>query len=305
MTVTESRSTVLSNPENPLSVVSQTETATVNGRVFTSLFDAAERSITTTSAANRRTVTTLDTLGRPVNVRVGTSMSPIAFSYDAAGRLASQTQGTRTTTFTYDTHGYLASVTDPLNRTIQFDTDATGRRTRRTFADLREATFGYDGNSNVTSLTPPGRPEHQMAFTETNLLERYTPPLVGTPMPTHYQYDRAKQVTQVTRADGQQFSWTRDPAIGRLTQLTTPTGNTTYGYSASTGQLTSVASPNVTLTYTYDGPLQTSETFAGAVAGRVEWNYDNFFRVAAERVRDGHEATFGTTVTVCCCEPVR
>jgi hypothetical protein len=46
------------------------------------------------------------------------------------------------------------------------------------------AGFGYDGNSNLTSLTPPGRPAHAMAYTPVNLLERYTAPSVGPPTVT-------------------------------------------------------------------------------------------------------------------------
>jgi len=293
LTLAQARTVVLSDPNNPLSVVSHTDTTTLNGRETRTVFDAAARTVTTTSPANRQMVTTLDALGRPSSLQVGTSMLPITFTYDAAGRFASQTQGSRTTTLGYDAQGYVSSVTDPLNRTFQFENDGIGRRVQQTFPDLRETVFVYDDNNNVTSLTPPGRPAHTMTYTPANLLESYTAPLIGPPMATQYQFNLAKQLTMVTRADGQQFSWARDPVIGRLTQVSTPTGNTTYGYSSSTGQLTSVTAPNVTLTYTYDGSLQTSETFSGAVAGRIDWNYDNFFRVVAERVRDAHEVTFG------------
>jgi YD repeat-containing protein len=135
---------------------------------------------------------------------VGTTLLPTTFTYDTQGRLATQTQGTRTTTFAYDARGFLGSVTDPLSRTVQFTNDLTGRRTVQTFPDLREAAFGYDGNGNLTALTPPGQPPHTMAYTPVNLLEQYTAPSVGpTPTTTQYQFNLAKQPTTVTRADGE------------------------------------------------------------------------------------------------------
>ena len=130
MNAARARDVTLADPNNPLSVVTQTDTTTVNGRVSRSVFDASARRITNTSPANRRVVTTLDVLGRPSSVQVGTLL-PTTFIYDASGRLESQTQGDRTTSFTYDAAGYLASVTDPLDRTVQLPTIRSGAASRR------------------------------------------------------------------------------------------------------------------------------------------------------------------------------
>jgi RHS repeat-associated protein len=292
MAVGKSRTVVLSNPENPLSVVSQTETTTLNGRVSQRLFDAAARTITTISPANRRTVTTLDANGRPSSVQIGTSISPTTFTYDAAGRLQSQTQGTRTKTFAYDERGYLASVTDPLARTVQFTNDLTGRRLMQAFPDLREATFGSDGNGNLTSLTPPGQPAHIMTYTPVNLLESYTPPNVGAPGVTQFQFNLAKQPSTVTRADGQSITWVYD-AAGRPATMTAPTGTTSYAYNPTTGQLDSLTSPSGVLAYSYDGGLLTSETASGFTAGTVSRNYDTSFRPATERINGANAIAFG------------
>ena len=181
MTVAKSRSVTLSNPDNALSVVSHTETTTLNGRVTRSVFDAAARTITTTSPANRRVVTTFDALGPSVERPARHHRTvPTTFTYDAQGRLATQRQGARTTTFDLRrASDSWRSVTDPLSRTVQFTNDVAGRRTSQAFPDLREATFAYDANGNLTSLTPPGRPAHTMAYTPANLLETYTAPSVG------------------------------------------------------------------------------------------------------------------------------
>jgi RHS repeat-associated protein len=290
MSIVKSRAVTLADPNNALSVTTATDTTTVNGATSTTVFDAAAKTIASTSPEGRQTVTTLDAKGRPVRVEVGT-LVPTTFTYDASGRLASQTQGSRSTTFTYDAHGYVETVTDPLDRTVTFANDRIGRRTRQTFPDARFALFGYDGNSNLTSLTPPGRPEHAMTYTGANLLEQYTAPAAPTTSVTQYEFNRAQQPTTVTRADAQQITWSYDDA-GRPTTLTTPTGVTTYGYSPTTGQLTSLTSPSGGLAYSYDGSLQTAETFSGAVSGAVTWDYDAFFRVSAERIRGANQIAF-------------
>ena len=54
------RTVTLTDPNDPLSLASQTDTVTVNGRVGTTAYDAATRTFTTTSPAGRQAVTTID-----------------------------------------------------------------------------------------------------------------------------------------------------------------------------------------------------------------------------------------------------
>ena len=68
---------------------------------------------------------------------------------------------------------------------------------------------------------------------------------------------------------------------------------TTYAYHATTGKLSTLTSPAGGLTYSYDGPLQTGETFAGFVAGSVTWNYDSRFQVSNESINGANSITFG------------
>jgi len=113
---------------------------------------------------------------------------------------------------------------------------------------------GPNVNGNVTSPTPPGRPTHTFAFTAADQEKDYTPPDVGQPRTTHTDYNLDQQVSNVSRPDGDFITRTYDPANGRLTALTTSRGTNTYGYSASSGQLTNITTfDGVGLTYGYDG----------------------------------------------------
>jgi len=155
--------------------------------------------------------------------------------------------------------------------------------------------FSYDANGNVTSITPPGKPAHTFAYTPVDLEQDYVPPDLGfSPRNTQYTYNLDRQLTLVTRPDGQTLQLGYEPTGGRLSTLTLPGSQiTTYGYSATTGNLSSITAPGSTLAYSYDGSLLTSATWTGTVAGSVSRSYDNNFRLSSQSVNGTNTVTFG------------
>ncbi len=210
------------------------------------------------------------------------------------GRLNTVTQGTggtaRTSTFIYNPQGFLQSITDPLSRTVSFTYDAAGRVLTQTLPDLRVIQTTYDANGNVASITPPSRPAHAFGYTPIDLEASYTPPDLGIgTVATSYTYNADRQLTAVTRPDGQTLTLDYEPTGGRLSTLTAPTGPTTFTYHPTSGNVTGIASPGgVGLGYTYDGSLLTGTTWTGPVAGSVNRTYDTDFRVATESVNGGN-----------------
>jgi RHS repeat-associated protein len=294
--LTTSRTVTLSDPSNLFSLTGTTDTLTLNGRSATSTYNAATRTFTDRSPANRLVTSTIDAQGRVVREQVD-SLEPIAFTYDPRGRLSTVTQGTggsaRISSFTYTPEGHLETITDPLFRTVRFAYDAAGRVITQTLPDLREIHTTYDANGNVESITPPTRPAHSFAYTPVDLESAYTPPDIGIgPVATTYTYNRDKQLTLVIRPDGQTISLDYDPAKGRLVSMTEPRGQTTFTYHPTSGHVSSILSPGgVSLSYAYDGSLVTGATWAGEVAGSVTRTYDTDFRVATETVNGGSTIT--------------
>ena len=236
------RSVTLSDPNNLLSLTTQTDTRTLNGRAATSTYTASTKTFTDRSPANRQVTRTLDAQGRVVREQVD-SLEPVAFTYDPRGRLSTVTQGTggtaRAATFTYNAEGFLASVTDPLSRTVSFGYDLNGRVTSQTLPDLRVIQTTYDANGNVASITPPSRPAHTFDYTPIDLEASYTPPDLGMgTVATSYTYNADRQLTLVTRPDGQALTVDYEPIGGRLTTLTAPTGQITFTYhpTSNTGR---------------------------------------------------------------------
>ncbi len=115
----------------------------------------------------------------------------------------------------------------------------------------------YDANGNVSSITPPGRPAHAFSYTPVDLEQDYSPPDLGfSPRNTQYTYNLDRQLTLVTRPDGQTLTLGYEPTGGRLSSLTVPGSQTiSYSYHPTTGNLSTITAPGSTLAYTYDGSL--------------------------------------------------
>jgi len=262
-TITTARAVTLSDPGNPLSLVNQTDTVTVNGRAYTTVYDAATRTFTSRSPTDRQTSATLDAHGRVTQSQVG-GLDPVNLAYDPRGRLGSIRQGNgvneRPTVFSYNANGYLDTVTDSLNRVVRFDYDNASRVTSQTLPDNRVVSYTYDGNGNLTSVIPPSRPAHGFGYTPVDLVSNYTPPDVAAGANvTTYQYNFDRQSTLITRPDGQTIDFGYNSA-GRLSTITTPSGPYTYGYD-SAGRVEGISAPGgLALGYTYDGSLPLSAT---------------------------------------------
>jgi len=63
----------------------------------------------------------------------------------------------------------ISRATDALLRTSSYTRDALGRPLTKTLHDQNVVAYGWDANSNMSSLTPPGRPAHAQTFDSINL----------------------------------------------------------------------------------------------------------------------------------------
>jgi RHS repeat-associated protein len=295
----ESRTVTLTNPNDVLSVASSTETTTVNGRVFTSTYTAAQGTVVSTSAADRQSTTTLDAQGRVTQTQEG-NLAPVAITYDGRGRVARVAVGTgptaRITGLTYDTAGYLATIVDAADRLFGFEYDPAGRLLSETLPGGRTITYSYDANGNLGSVTPPGRPAHLFDYTAVNLQAQYAPPDPDPPVSdprTLYSYNLDRQLSDIARPDGTAVHFIYD-AAGRLSSVLLPGVETvTYGYDSATGNLTSISGPGVgTVSFGYDGRVLLSETWSGTVAGSVTRTYDNNFHLTSESVSGANAVSF-------------
>jgi RHS repeat-associated protein len=276
---------------NPFSLTAQTDTQSLNGRKYTSVFTASTKTWVDTTPMGRKTTTVLDSLERLSSVQIG-ALLPIQFAYDIKGRLSTIRQGTRLTTLTYDANGFLASRTDPLNQITRFTHDAAGRLMVETLPDGRVTTFTHDPNSNLKSVTPPGGSAHDFSYTALDQMSLFTPPKVAGTGATSYTYNSDRDLTTITRPDGKIVMYGYDTA-GRLHSTTTPTETISYTYDSRTGNLSSASiGGGEFLAYGYNGPLLTSSTLTGKVADVVSRTFNNNSWVASESINASNTVDF-------------
>ena len=287
-TTTRTRTAVLADPGDPLSVQTFAIATTTNGRTRTTSYNAATRTVTSTSPAGRQYITTLDIHGLPVRVeRAG--LLPVIKSYNALGQLTGITRGTRTSTLSYDSSGLLASMLHPNGGSTTYGYDAVGRLTSMTMPGSRTVSFSFSDEGRLLGVTPPGRPAHTATFTAAGLQATYTAPGGGAGT-VSYRVD--KQMESVTRPGASPVTIGYDVA-GRVQDIVTSSGTVSSTYDASTGVMTGMTSPDAALTFTYDGSLPLSAEMSGPVSGGVSWTWDNNFRVTSESVNGASTVSFG------------
>jgi RHS repeat-associated protein len=287
---TADRTVNLTDPANPLTLVTQTDTVKINGRTYTRTYDAANRLFTLTTPAKRQYAATLDARGHLIQATVG-GLTPVQLTYDSQGRVTTLTQGDRTYTFTYNGQGFLSQFTDPLLQSLSFTRDAIGRTTTLTRADNEQIQFTYDPNGNMTSLSPPGRSPHTFNFTSVNLLQNYEPPtLGGSPTDVQLFYNPDRQLTQLLRG-GTSINLNYD-AGGRLQSFTSPQEMVNASYD-SAGRLQRLTTADgIDLTYSYDGSLLTDTSWSGSVMGTVHRTFDDNLRLTSRTINGGNTQTF-------------
>jgi RHS repeat-associated protein len=290
----------LSDPADPFSLVSLSGTATVDGRMTSSVYTAANKTLVMTSPEGRVSKLVIDNLGRVVSSQFG-DMAPVTASYNILGQLETLTTSTgdrsRVSSITYGADGFWNSITDPLGRTVSYTRDSAGRITVKTLPGDVDVVFGYNAAGELGSITPPSQPKHSFTYTLNGQVASIIPPFVQGTGPTTFNYNADQQLTTTSRPGDEEVSLEYDNE-GRVQFIELLEG----GFPASTytmsyliaDQLASITGPGAqTLSYTYEGDLVISETWGGVVEGSVAWSYDNAFLLASETVAGGATINFG------------
>lgn len=298
-TLSATRTVTLSGAD-PFSLTQQTETLTRNGHTHTSRYAAASSTFTDTSAVGRTSTRTINNLGRTTSSQIS-GLNAVNYSYDTRGRLQSASMGSganaRTTRYTYDSNGYLASVTDALGNLLSYTNDKLGHPLQTSLPDGSLLKLAYDSDGNITKLTDQSGKSYGLVYGKTGQLSRFTlPASKGAKTKQSYTYNKEDQLTGMIRLDGTKLAYTYDTA-GRLSSLSAGTGaqakTWTYGYDATHGQLSSVASPEgISLGFIHDGELLQSMNWTGPITGNVGFTYNNDFQIASVSVNGANPISY-------------
>lgn len=289
-TTTGTRTASLTDPNNLLSLQSLTDTVTVNGRTFSRSYDAATRTMTSTSAEGRQTVSVLDAQGRMVSRTPAPGVAPITLTYDGQGRVSEMRQGAQAWTYGYDARNRVISRTDAAGRLVRYVHDNADRITQKTLPGGEIYQFTYDANGNRTAVIMPGGSSHALGYSTINRDTSYTPPGNASYLRT-FNVDR--QLTRTTLPAGR-FTEQGYDTLGRVNGLSYAEGVTTFGYLAAdmTDRVASitntpVSGPAQDIAFGYTGSLISSMTATGASPAQVSYTYNNNYFPTAMNLVSG------------------
>lgn len=283
---------------------SLTNTTTTRGRSYIQHFDRATNTQTNTSPEGVSTTLKINEKEQPIEIGLGNEIK-YTFSYDSDGRLQQAVQGTKNKLiYSYNTTGLLQNVTNDRSEVTSYIYDLAGRVSQILFPNNKSVYYSYDANGNMTSLTTPNGIAHAFEYDAMELTSKYLPPaIVGlSSKDTSYTYNLDRQLTQVSRPDGQNISYTYNSLTGLLNAISTPNGIYQYNYS-SIGQIDSIQSPyGIKNSFIYRGPWVSEDkqlkSFDNSLLGKVAFGYDNDHRVVSRTVVDSTNSSVSTNITL-------
>ncbi len=285
---TLTRAVTLADKDDPFSVLTETDTYNVNGRVSTSVYDANARTVTLRSPLGRRITATVDAEDRVTALQVGT-LEPLSFSY-TGGQLTSVQNGSRSSSIGYDAARRVSSASDAAGRSMAITYDASGRMQTQTLSGARQIGYTWDATGNMRTLTTPNGHVHTFSYTDGDRLETYTPPQGRGSGHYELAYNGDGQVRSISQPNSASLSFSYDGA-GRLETITGPQRQITYAYRG-TGTVDRITAPGGSLAFTYDGSHVTGINTDGPIASSLSWAYNADLAPVSESV-GGTSVAFG------------
>ncbi|GAA2637445.1 hypothetical protein GCM10010425_45530 [Streptomyces spororaveus] len=237
------------------------------GGLLTSATDQAGKAVTYTYGADKRVATV-----------TGRGGGKISNTYDAAGRVVSQTDGSgRTTTFAWDNKRE-SHTTDP-NGGVWTDVYSGNVLLESTDPYGKRVSYGYDRNLRPVSITDARGNTTEMTYDAAGrMATRKSPASAG--LTESWTYDAAGNIAGHTDSRGKATAYTYD-AANRLASSTDPSGGkVVYAYTG-TGALASLTSPRGKATaYAYD-PAGNRTSVTTPAGEKTTFRYDAAGRVTA------------------------
>lgn len=223
-------------------------------------YDLAGNQRTVTNPAGEITTKTYDHANRLTGISYSDGTTPsVTIGYDADGERTSMTDGTGTSSWSYDSLHRMTSNTNGAGLTVGYSYDLANNVATLSYPDGQVVTDSYDDAGQMTGVKDWFHRITSFGYDPDGNLTSQTNPNSTT---VSYGYDNADQAVSVTADnDGTlQASFTRTPDAAGLTTAIINDGagvsqpNQTYGYN-SLDQL--VSNNSNTLTYDNAGNLTT------------------------------------------------
>jgi RHS repeat-associated protein len=252
------------------------ETQVTRGSISMSYgYDAVGNRTSRTDYNNATTNYAYNNLNRLTTVTYPDTTT-VSYSYDQLSRLASATNANGTVSFSHDNRGRLSSTTDVFNQTVGYGYDANSNRTSLSLGQNVNATYQYDVLNRLTQITDSANANVGYAYDAISKLASRTLP---NGVAVTYQYDGLNRLTRLTDATSTttiadaQYQYN---TASQITQIVEPTQTRNFAYD-SIDRLTTVQNPTQTVeSYTYDAVGNRTASHQSS-----SYSYQPFNRVVA------------------------
>ena len=258
-------------------VVREIEEVTVNGKTRTREYDLVTKTMTEILPSGRTTVVEFDENDNVATIRPP-GIAPTHIERDDRERpvriVQESTTGERVTELAYDGER-LASMTDPLGRTVSWTYDEAGRTSGQVLGDgVSTIGYRYDEANRLVEMTTAAGGSFGFDYDDTGHLTGFSMPDVGEGVATDtLAYDGRRTPTGGQLADGRTIT-RRYNAEGRLEAVEYPDNEIALTYLPDGNLATATSDTGPDLANTYNGNLGVRETWSGEVNGWVERLYD-------------------------------
>jgi YD repeat-containing protein len=279
-----------------------------DGSYLSYTYDGAHRLTGMEDSLGNRVIYTLDNRGNRTHEQVYDPASQLAQTrtrvYNNLNRLFQEIgAASQVTEYTYDDHGNVLTVKNPLNHVTTNQYDALNRLKQVTSpAPISAVTqYGYDGIDQLVSVTDPRSLVTTYAVNGLGNQTQLSSPDTGTTTKT---YDLAGNVLTQTDAKSQTTTYAYD-ALNRVTSITFHDGSKHhYTYDSGTngiGRLTGIAELDPALTtiaqiaYGYDqkGRVLSEARTVNGVAYTTAYRYDSAGRLDQLTYPSGRTVEYG------------
>jgi len=259
-------------------------------------YDPLNRVLTMTDPLNRVTTYGYDLAGNLTSLKDALSPSrTTSYGYDAANRLTSISYSdgvTPNVSFGYDNDNQRTSMTDGTG-TSSYSYDSLNRLTQSKNGVAQIVKYGYDLARNLTSLTYPSNSVVTRTY---DLANRLTQVKDWSSNATSFAYDADSNMITETYPNSTTAGFTYN-AADQLTQIIDKKSGTafwTFGYSRDVdGQLGSASDPLDGLQHTYGYDTLNRLTSDARSAGTTSWSYN-----AADELTSIGDTGANTTTTL-------
>ena len=273
-----------------------------DGHTTTSVIDPAGLVTSTTQPDGQVTTESYDAAGRLTGVSYSDGTTPpVTYSYDPDGDKTSMTDGTGTTSWTYDVFRDVTSKTTGSGAIVSYGYDNAGNQTSIGYpGQPTPVTQAYNADNQLKSVTDWNGEETSFGYTPDNLLAATTYPN-GDTVTNGYDASDALTSTTVTDAGATiaAFGYGRD-AAGQLSSETNPSGTQDFTYTARE-ELASDTNGSSVNSYAYDAANDPTTvgttTQAFDAAGQLQSGGPTSYGFDAEGDRTSMTPSSGTATT--------